>query len=1515
MESYSASCAETDNTFRLYALSCRGGFDFTLLFEETILAVLPLALLVLVVPFRVFYLFRRPRKVVHSVLLPLKIATYAGLGATQLALLTLWTLPSSERTRASIPIQAVTLAATLVFSLLSYYEHTRAVRPSFLLDVYLFFTLVFDVARSRTLWLRQTDDYNKTIAIVFTVAVGLKLVALLLESVEKRWILRSEYKAYPPEATASIFTRSFFWWLNPLLARGFSKLLSVDDLFFLDKQLLSERVHSRMEAAWAKVTQKGPNSLFLVSLKTLKWPLLAVIPPRACLIGLNFCQPLLMNRAVILSVDDVTPWTTHVGYGLIGAYIIVYVGSAITMGQYQHLTYRAVTMVRGGLVSMLTRKTTHLSARDIDPAASLTLMSADIEQIVQGWQTMHEIWANLAEIAVGIVLLEGQLGVSCVVPIGVSLVSLVGSIIVLGFVVSRQSLWLEAIERRISSTTAMLGSMKGIKMTGLKDILLKSLHGLRIEELTISKRFRRILIWNMAFGYLTQIFAPIITFAAFVAISHNRGDNVALDTARVYTSLSIFALLTEPLASLVMSLSAFMGSVGCFNRIQTFLDKDVLVDNRAMSSLGGSEESLLKNETKSEMGLNMSEKSSIITSDAEILKQSTLKKSNDLRSSDAITVYQADFGWDREKTPLLKSITVTVPESRLTMIVGPVGCGKSTLLKAILGEVPCMAGSVHLSSDRVAFCDQTPWHMNETIRNSIVTTSDFDEQWYATVIHACALEEDLRQLPRGDQTMIGSKGVALSTGQSQRVALARAVYAKKEIIILDDPFSGLDTSTENHIFHSLIGKSGIWRRFNSTVLIASSSAKRLPYADHIVVLNAEGRIAEQGNFHVLSATGGYVSSFNLPRPDWDYCVEESTLKTVPKPTADQNTIQTSEDFEAEANRQTGDFSIYRYYLGSVGWLPIMIFVVCISSFIFCISFPSIWLKWWAASNVQYPYEQTNYYLGIYVMLGVLALISLIISCWQLIITMVPKSGERFHWTLLNTVLSAPTTFFSTTDTGVTLNRFSQDLQLIDMDLPVAALNTFATFVLCIAQTTLIGVASPYTAISFPFVIIALYFIQKFYLRTSRQLRFMDLEAKAPLYSQFTECLSGLVTIRAFGWQKAMEEKSRKLLDRSQRPFYLLFAVQRWLTLVLDLVVAAIATILIILVVKLRGTISAGYVGVALLNIIQFSQSIKMLITFWTNLETHIGAIARVKVFNESVQSEDLPSENNPVPPSWPSQGAIEFKSVSAGYRASEPVVQDITLSIQSGEKIGICGRTGSGKSSLILTIFRMIELSSGCITIDGVDLSTIPRQEIRSRITGVAQDPFLIKGSVRLNADPGSSCTDEAIRDALKSVQLLPVIEEKGGLDVDIEELHLSHGQKQLFCLARAMLRPSTILVLDEATSNVDSKTDEIMQRVIREKFSNHTILAVAHKLDTILDFDKVAMLEGGRLIEFDDPYTLLSSDSAFNRLYTHAVAEEEEEEESEEASRLLDRVEIVSVSATPVLAPVGEGDEDEKVG
>ena len=388
--------------------------------------------------------------------------------------------------------------------------------------------------------------------------------------------------------------------------------------------------------------------------------------------------------------------------------------------------------------------------------------------------------------------------------------------------------------------------------------------------------------------------------------------------------------------------------------------------------------------------------------------------------------------------------------------------------------------------------------------------------------------------------------------------------------------------------------------------------------------------------------------------DWAYSRHQSLTSDVSSLTnSSESTTALSKQEDAnddDASRRTGDLAIYIYYIKAIGWIPTLIFVVAITAYVFCQSFPTIWVNWWAAANALAPNQSLGYYLGIYAMLGVLALFFLCVSCWQLIVTMVPLSGKNFHWSLLKTVLDAPMSFFSETDSGVTINRFSQDLQLIDMDLPISALNTFATFVICIAQMILIGVGSNFAAISFPFLFVALYLIQRVYLRTSRQIRFMDLEAKSPLYSLFTESLEGLATLRAFGWRDALEMQHHKLLDRSQRPYYLLYAVQRWLTLVLDMFVAGIAVLLIVLIVELRGVLSSGLIGVALVNVILFSQNLKLLLTFWTTLETHIGAISRIKSFTTNSISEHLPQENQLPPSTWPSQGAITFENVSAGYR-------------------------------------------------------------------------------------------------------------------------------------------------------------------------------------------------------------------------------------------------------------------------
>ena len=1285
---------------------------------------------------------------------------------------------------------------------------------------YLILSIFFEATITRTLWLQR---HNDIIAAVTSISIALRCILLVTESTRKEDMLRGKWRNTSPEATSGPVGKAFFGWLNRLFLIGYSRSLSLDDLYPLDKHLTSEYLYHMLSIAWSPESRKRSKSLFRVTISQIKWHVLSAFPPRLALTGFTFCQPFLITRAIDLSQEPATQASLNDGYGLIGAYFIVYLGIAVSSGQYQHLTYRAITMARGGLISMMFAKTSLLESNAVDSAQALTLMSADIERITNGWQTMHEIWAGIIEIAIAIYLLERQLGAACAIPIAVairkypsnpshakvvtklSIVSLLGSIFVMNLVAQRQALWLEAIERRIRATSTMLGSMKRVKMCGLTDTLAKSLHDLRKQELYISKDFRRLLIGSMFFAFATPVIAPVFTFTVFALLALRNGGTT-LDVSKAFTSLSLFALLADPLSSLIMALTAFAGSIGCFARIQAFLDTENHRDERI--TLSGTREvdssqTLTANETPSDTSIAWSDKLATLYSS---------EKSSANLGGNAFLLENASFGLKQEKDALLQSLQIAIPYGKLTMIVGPVGSGKTVLLKALLGEVPMLSGTAKAFSGNISYCDQTPFHMNGTIRESVVAFSEYDRRWYSSVIESCALQEDLQQLLSGDQTRIGSKGIALSGGQCQRLALARAAYARNDVCIFDDVFSGLDLDTENSVFTNLLGLDGLLRRQSSTVILASSSTKRIPYADHIIVLGEGGKIVEQGSFKELTASGGFVSALDLEPASWSTKIKDHKLDNmlfnatkithIPPPSDAPSQTKETDETQLDANRRTGDLSVYYYYIKNVGRLAVTVFVVTISGYVFCYSFPQIWLGWWADSNATARNQHLGYYLGIYALLAVAALACLVMSCWSLIITMVPQSGESFHWKLLKTVSAAPMSFFSTTDTGITLNRFSQDLQLIDMDLPVAALNFFTAFVLCLAQVILIGVSSVYAAISFPIWFVALYFIQKVYLRTSRQLRFLDLEAKSPLYTQFSETIAGLITVRAFGWSAKNEAKNRVLLDQSQQPFYLLYSVQRWLQLVLDLVVTAIAVLLIILVVELRGRISGAFVGVALLNIILFSQNLKLVLQFWTMLETHIGAIARIKNFAITTPTESLSREEAPEPPNlWPAHGSINFHEVYASYDASRVVLKDMTFSIQAGEKIAICGRTGSGKSSIIMAIFGLIDVVSGHISIDHVDLSSISREEARSRIIGLPQEGFLLIGSVRLNVDPYNNASDEEITDALEEVQLWEKVKENGGLDKDIQEVNLSHGQKQLLYFAQALLRKSSILILDEATS------------------------------------------------------------------------------------------------------------------
>lgn len=492
--------------------------------------------------------------------------------------------------------------------------------------------------------------------------------------------------------------------------------------------------------------------------------------------------------------------------------------------------------------------------------------------------------------------------------------------------------------------------------------------------------------------------------------------------------------------------------------------------------------------------------------------------------------------------------------------------------------------------------------------------------------------------------------------------------------------------------------------------------------------------------------------------------------------------------------------------------------------------------------------------------------TLMILTGILFIIMIPRSATHLHGRLLNTIENAPLYFFTSVDAGQIVNRFSQDLSVIDAELPIAALILANNGFMAIIQAIFVCVSASYFSIVLPFVLFVMYMLQKFYLRTSRQIRLMDLEAKAPLYSHFLETLDGLITIRAFGWTKDMEKQNMDFLDASQRPFYLLYCIQRWLILVIDLLVAALAVILVALIVRFRHSADAGFVGLALINIMSFNMTLSAVIIHWTATETSLGAVSRIKSFVDSTPSENLPMESQDVPPYWPSEGSIVISNVSASYAPDQlPALHNIDFTIQAGQKIGVCGPSGSGKSSFIALLLHLLEINNGSVTIGGVDISTTPRKVLRNHLTVIPQEPIFLKGTIRQNIDPLSFAeNNSAIEEALEKVGLWSIVENAGGLDAPMEtEDLLSHGQRQLFCLARAMLRPSKILLIDEATASVDLETDKLMQKIILEHFTDYTIIAIAHRLETIRNFDKVAVFENGRAVEYGEPGALLADEGS----------------------------------------------------
>ncbi|XP_011927409.1 PREDICTED: multidrug resistance-associated protein 7 isoform X5 [Cercocebus atys] len=807
--------------------------------------------------------------------------------------------------------------------------------------------------------------------------------------------------------------------------------------------------------------------------------------------------------------------------------------------------------------------------------------------------------------------------------------------------------------------------------------------------------------------------------------------------------------------------------------------------------------------------------------------------------STVLELHGALFSWDPVGTSQEIFIGhLEVKKGMLVGIVGKVGCGKSSLLAAITGELHRLRGRVAVwgLSKGFGLATQEPWIQFATIRDNILFGKTFDAQLYKEVLEACALNDDLSILPAGDQTEVGEKGVTLSGGQRARIALARAVYQEKELYLLDDPLAAVDADVANHLLHRCI----LGMLSHSTRLLCTHRTEYLERADVVLLMEA-GRLIQAGPPSEIlplvqpvpkawAENGQKPDSATRNAADWWLSHWISQLKA-------ENSSQEVQASTSPAS--TGLFSP-QLLLFSPGNLYTPVFPL-----------PK------AAPNGS---SDIRFYLTVYATIaGVNSLCTLLRAVLFAAGTL--EAAATLHRRLLHRVLMAPVTFFNATPTGRILNRFSSDVACVDDSLPFILNILLANAAGLLGLLAVLGSGLPWLLLLLPPLSIIYYHMQRHYRASSRELRRLGSLSLSPLYTHLADTLAGLSVLRATGATYRFEEENQRLLELNQRCQFATSATMQWLDIRLQLMGAAVVSAIagIALVQHQQGLANPGLVGLSLSYALSLTGLLSGLVSSFTQTEAMLVSVERLEEY-----SCDLPQEPQGQPlqlgTGWLTQGSVEFQDVVLAYRPGLPNALDgVTFCVQPGEKLGIVGRTGSGKSSLLLVLFRLLEPSSGRVLLDGVDISQLELAQLRSQLAIIPQEPFLFSGTVRENLDPRGLHKDRALWQALEQCHLSEVITSMGGLDGELGEggRSLSLGQRQLLCLARALLTDAKILCIDEATASVDQKTDQLLQQTICKRFANKTVLTIAHRLNTILNSDRVLVLQAGRVVELDSPATL----------------------------------------------------------
>ncbi|KAF5283719.1 hypothetical protein FQR65_LT13754 [Abscondita terminalis] len=841
----------------------------------------------------------------------------------------------------------------------------------------------------------------------------------------------------------------------------------------------------------------------------------------------------------------------------------------------------------------------------------------------------------------------------------------------------------------------------------------------------------------------------------------------------------------------------------------------------------------------------------------ETQQQPTLYMTND---DSAIVLENVHAKW--EKTAVhgtLTNINLTIESGSIIGVIGSVGSGKTSLLYSILNELTITEGTIDVRG-KISYASQDPWLFPESVKQNILFDSKFDSQRYNEVVKACALKTDFEILPYGEDTIIGERGSSLSGGQRSRVNLARAVYRDADIYLLDDPLSAVDTRVGKEIFNNCI--KGYLK--NKTVVLVTHQLQYLKDVDYLVILD-DGVLLSQGSPEELQKMGiNFVQFLNKEYVDVDD--HEITLPVKTVRNEHQRSIAPCKVKE-EKSKGSLSKSVYLSYLrSSSNFCIIFTTLALLVALQVILSCADYFVAYWVNLQQSKGGELDEFKIMLLLIYVALIISVIILSICRAVsfIQFCTKSSANLHDNMFRSIVKATMRFFNTNPSGRILNRFSKDIGLIDESLPFSVLNTLSICLLGIGVVTVISIVNYWLILPAVGILTVFYFLRSIYISTSRSLIRLDGVTRSPVMSHLNYSLQGLTTIRAFKAEKILEQEFSNHQDVNTTASCLYLSISKAFGYSLDLFCMVYLALVSVSCLFLNADKTlGGNVGLIITQCISITGIFQWGIRQLAETENQMTAVERILEYNQIEHEPPFEIPSNTPKKSWPEYGEIQFNSLSLQYFVEEPpVLKNLNFTIKSTEKVGIVGRTGAGKSSLIAALFRLTD-TTGSIVIDKIDIKTIGLQDLRSKISIIPQEPVLFSGSMRKNLDPFVEYTDEIIWKALEEVELKDTISNLiSGLDSEISEggSNLSVGQRQLVCLARAMLRKNKILILDEATANVDNITDRLIQQTIRKKFLDCTVLTIAHRLDTVMDLDRVLVINAGEVAEFDHPHLLLQN-------------------------------------------------------